>query len=242
MAELRCLVESNEEFDLNAVIMMTLEAIYRGIRYDRVLFCLVTGDHDRIEARLGVGADVEPLIAKFQFPISLRSGLPGLGAGIFCRFDRKRGRCPVRPFHSPHNHRRGLFRHSALDRHDGIVAGCLYFDSGSEKFPVNAQQRQALNELKWSHAAAIMRKRRGVVRPAVFQRVPRDQSPTGISSLSCRVHTCSIAIQRFEEQPLTRQDTMMQKRNTLKEQPCVSAMGLGCMGMSFGLDPETSRR
>jgi HD-like signal output (HDOD) protein len=76
--ELRSMLRPEEDFDLNAVLMMILEAVYRGAGLDRALFCLVNGDQTEVEARLGVGADVERLIARFRFRLSIRSGPIGV--------------------------------------------------------------------------------------------------------------------------------------------------------------------
>ena len=63
LRELRGMLEA-DSFDLNAILLMILEAMYRGVGLDRALFCLLDGSRAHIEARLGVGADVEALIEK----------------------------------------------------------------------------------------------------------------------------------------------------------------------------------
>ncbi len=42
---------------------------------------------------------------------------------------------------------------------DGVVVGCLYFDSASETFMLDARTRQALLELRSYAVQAISRKR-----------------------------------------------------------------------------------
>jgi HD-like signal output (HDOD) protein len=159
VAELSVLLDSSEEFELNAALMMILEATYRGAGLDRVLFCLVNGDRTYVQARLGVGADVEPLIDKFCFPISIRSGpiasaLLGredviLDAGTGARYNRS---AFMRVVGAP------CFGILPLIV-DGIVVGCLYFDSSSESFALDARTRQALLELRKFAVQAISRKR-----------------------------------------------------------------------------------
>jgi hypothetical protein len=159
MRELTSMLDSDEGFDLNAVMMMILEAIYRGARLDRALFCLVSGDHTQMEARLGVGADVEPLLAKFRFPVSIRSGPIGIallkredlivGAGTGKRYGR-----------SPFMNVIGADYFGILPLIvDNVVVGCLYFDSASEGFALDAATYQALLELRKLAVMAIARKR-----------------------------------------------------------------------------------
>jgi HD-like signal output (HDOD) protein len=157
--ELSATLDLGEDFDLNAVIMMILEAIYRGAGLDRALFCLVSGDRAHVQARLGVGADVEPLIEEFKFPISIRSG--PIATALLGKQDLlvEAGEA-------------GRYRHSQFMNIigapcfgilpivvQGIVAGCLYFDSASDSFAFDAPKRQALLELRKFAVVAIARKR-----------------------------------------------------------------------------------
>ncbi|WP_457393537.1 protein kinase domain-containing protein [Roseateles sp. P5_E1] len=50
-----------EQFQLNAVLRMILETIYRALGFRRVLFCLRDARGQALTGRLGVGADVERL-------------------------------------------------------------------------------------------------------------------------------------------------------------------------------------
>ena len=50
-------------FQLNAVLRMILETIYRALGFRRVIFCLRDGRGQTLTGRLGVGADVERLAA-----------------------------------------------------------------------------------------------------------------------------------------------------------------------------------
>jgi len=153
-------LEPGESFDLNAVIMMVLEAIYRGAGLDRALFCLVSGDRAELRARLGVGADVEPLIEKFRFPISIRSG--PIAAALLGKEDLiVDAGAGVRYSRSPFMNVIGAPCFGILPLIvDGIVAGCLYFDSASDSFGLDARKRQALLELRGLAVQAIARKRK----------------------------------------------------------------------------------
>jgi hypothetical protein len=67
-------LESEAELDLNTQILMVLEAIYRGAGFERVIFAFLNGDRSRIEGRLGLGDDVDELIRRFSFRMSVSGG------------------------------------------------------------------------------------------------------------------------------------------------------------------------
>jgi len=60
--------------DLNRVILMVLEGIFRGGPFDRVVFCMMTPDRSGVKARYGLGTGVEQLLEKFTFELSPREG------------------------------------------------------------------------------------------------------------------------------------------------------------------------
>lgn len=160
MNELRGILETGDDFDLNSVIMMILEAMYRGAGLDRALFCLVDGGRMNVQARLGVGADVEPLIDKFQFPISIRSGPIGVAMlgkdDMFmdlaegARYSRSMFMSAVGPVSF------GILPLIV----DNVAVGCLYFDSSADRFTLEGPKKQALQELKKFASMAIGRKRK----------------------------------------------------------------------------------
>jgi len=127
---------------------------------DRVLFCLVNADRTQVQARLGVGADVEPLIDKFRFPISIRSG--PIASALLGKED------VILDGGAGQRYSRSAFMQVVAVPCfgilplivDGIAAGCLYFDSASESFKFDAPTRQALLELRSFAVLAISRRRR----------------------------------------------------------------------------------
>lgn len=60
--------------DLNRVILMMLEAVFRGGPFDRAVFCMMTPDRAGLKARYGLGTGVEQLLEKFTFALSPREG------------------------------------------------------------------------------------------------------------------------------------------------------------------------
>jgi len=67
-------LETPGDFDLSTFILMVLEAIYRGISFDRVLFGFANADRTHIVARLGLGEEIDELIERFRFRLSLSGG------------------------------------------------------------------------------------------------------------------------------------------------------------------------
>lgn len=58
------------EYNLNDLLRMTLEAMYRGVGFERVLFCTRDLKKPRMTARFGFGPDIQQIIAKFGFDTS----------------------------------------------------------------------------------------------------------------------------------------------------------------------------
>jgi len=54
-------------FDLNQVLSMVMETLYRGLGFHRVLFCVLEPNQKRMSARFGLGPDVERLTKAFSF-------------------------------------------------------------------------------------------------------------------------------------------------------------------------------
>lgn len=90
--EVRRAAEPESGEDLNRVILTTLEAIYRGGPFERVVFCLMTPGGTSVKARFGLGTAVESLLESFQYEVSPRGGPVGVAMlrrqGIFVPVDR----------------------------------------------------------------------------------------------------------------------------------------------------------
>jgi len=68
LRELSALLEG--EFNINLVLEMVLEGIFRGVGMDRTLFALLTADRGQLVARYALGQQAEELRTRFRFPIS----------------------------------------------------------------------------------------------------------------------------------------------------------------------------
>ncbi|MCP5115694.1 MAG: HDOD domain-containing protein, partial [bacterium] len=76
--EVEVLLTNGNSYELTNAILMVLEAMYRGVGFDRVLFGLVAPDHSCVRGRLGLGHRIDELLELFQYPLSVRSGPIGL--------------------------------------------------------------------------------------------------------------------------------------------------------------------
>lgn len=57
------------DFNLNDILQMVLETMYRGMRFNRVLIFVRDGKTNTMRARFGFGTDIDRLLPKLQFPI-----------------------------------------------------------------------------------------------------------------------------------------------------------------------------
>ncbi len=57
------------DYDLNSVLTMVLETIYRGMGFSRVLFCLRDNKNSTLVGRFGYGKTITELIPKFKCPL-----------------------------------------------------------------------------------------------------------------------------------------------------------------------------
>ena len=55
------------DYDLNSVLTMVLETIYRGMGFNRVIFCLRDKKNSSLLGRFGYGKSINDLIPKFRF-------------------------------------------------------------------------------------------------------------------------------------------------------------------------------
>jgi len=67
-----------ERFETNKVALMMLEALLRGGRFDRVMLALDSHDLREVSGHLGLGEDVDTLIARFRFKTGVGGGPVGV--------------------------------------------------------------------------------------------------------------------------------------------------------------------
>jgi serine/threonine protein kinase len=59
-----------EDFNLNDVLLMVLETIYRGFGFRHAIICILDNKNNAMVARMGLGAGVEGVIPRFRFKIT----------------------------------------------------------------------------------------------------------------------------------------------------------------------------
>lgn len=156
--EVESLLDSESKFELTNAILMILEALYRGVPFDRVLFGLVAPDHTQVAGKLGLGDGIDELVDKFQFSLSDRS--TPVSIALVERQDL---------FASD-----GRFEDSELVRLTGaacfglypvvvdrVVVGCLYFDRKSPVEPLKRSVGRLVSRLRSLMAEAIETSRGG---------------------------------------------------------------------------------
>jgi HD-like signal output (HDOD) protein len=159
--EARVLLDSPSEFDLNRLILKVLEAIHRGAGFDRVIFAFLSEDRTFIEGRIGIGDDVDRLIEKFKFRMSLGGGPVALALLLKHAVLADTGRDEASKIGS-------LFGCGYLCLYPVVVGrqvvGCIYGESREPRPDLTAGEVSILEELRDALASAIARLRQ---RPAL---------------------------------------------------------------------------
>lgn len=150
-------IDAPADFDLHRIILMVLEAIYRGGPFDRVLFCLADPDHTLMQGRLGLGEGIEVLRSRFRVPISVRGGLIGTALvrkhDLFVAHETSYEEAEALKFFGA----RCLGVYPILV--DGVLGSCLYFDRLSVGPAPNARTMELLSKLRGLAAKALATRR-----------------------------------------------------------------------------------
>ncbi len=59
-----------EDFNLNDLLLMVLETIYRGLRFKHALICIRDNKNNMMAARIGLGEGIEAMIPRFRFGLT----------------------------------------------------------------------------------------------------------------------------------------------------------------------------
>jgi hypothetical protein len=160
-AEVKALADAGGDLDLNGVILMVIEAIFRGGGFDHVIFGFVNPEGSRIVGRAGLGENIESLLAKFNFPLTPR-GSPVVGALL-----RKQD-IMVNAASEPSHELVKAFGAGWLAIYpvvvDSRVVGCLYFESVQARPCLSTREISLLEELRGVIVTAIQRLRRELPR------------------------------------------------------------------------------
>jgi HD-like signal output (HDOD) protein len=146
---------SPSNFDLATFVLTVLEAIYRGIGFDRVLFGLANPDRTHIEGRLGLGDDIDALIKQFRFRISMSGG--PVSVALLCKrtvvadAQEINGGDITRIFGCSY-----LVLYPILAA--GEVVGCLYMESRKPRPSLTTRELSLLEQLREALATGIRRR------------------------------------------------------------------------------------
>lgn len=156
--EVDVVIESAEDYPLNDLIMMILEAVYRGLGCDRVLFCLLEQDRAYVRGRMGIGEGAEELLADFRFPVSLLSG--PIGAALVGKRDIYVEDAPTSRYSQTQFTTMVAAKGFAICPMiiGGIVVGCFYLDCLEKPLAVTDKSKEILSKLR-DHAATIIAKK-----------------------------------------------------------------------------------
>ncbi|MBL8215972.1 MAG: HDOD domain-containing protein [Bryobacterales bacterium] len=146
-------------WDLNEVLMGLLEEAFRSGPFDQVLFGLVDPLTNTIHGRLGLGDNIDILLDRFRFPLSLRGGPVALA------ILRKHDLFAFTPAETRFD-RSGFARELGSGQFalcpvivDGAVIGCLYCNRW-QSLTGNAREVESrIRELRDVAALAIERAR-----------------------------------------------------------------------------------
>jgi len=157
--EVEILLEAPGEFHLNNVLMMILEAIYRGGHFDRVLFCLINPAHTYIQGRLALGEGADGLRDSFCFPLSSCGG--PIGAALRMKQELFLPEAGVAGSAEQETLRvLGAASFGLLPvLVDNVLVGGLYFDRLGAEAPTDARTARRLSKLRDLTGAAIKRSR-----------------------------------------------------------------------------------
>jgi transcriptional regulator with GAF, ATPase, and Fis domain len=61
-----------EDFNLNDLLLMVLETIYRGLSFKRAIICIRDNKHNVMAARMGLGVGIDEVIPHFKFDLAFK--------------------------------------------------------------------------------------------------------------------------------------------------------------------------
>ena len=171
--EVAARLSSGEDFEPTNAILMILEALYRGVPFERDAFGLVAPDHSSVRGRLGLGHRIDELLEGFQFALSARSGPLAVALlrqqDLWVADDDGGDWAPVRPMGARSF---GLFP-VVVDR---VAVGCFYAE---QQWPMKLEGpvRDLISRLRDLAATAIqMTRTASQTQPSSMTSLPTPSS------------------------------------------------------------------
>jgi HD-like signal output (HDOD) protein len=157
--ELDRTLATDPTLDVSQVILMALEAIFRGGPFDRVLLCLVTQDRRELRGRLGFGNEIESVADHFRIPLADASNpiVKGLlsGQDLFAALETAQRLQKSESIRLLKPGSFGLFPISI----NSLLMGALYFDRIEPAQSLEQETLQTVSRLREIVSLAIARGR-----------------------------------------------------------------------------------
>ena len=150
-------------FSLSDVIYMVLETMYRGLKFNRVIFCMKDVKSAKMAARFGLGENADELVKLFQFPIGQSSDIFNIAISQAKGIIIDDATSPNILKNLPKWYRDIIMAPSFLIYPldvKGICIGMFYADLKEKGTMLTETQRNYMEELRSTAIHAIMQKHR----------------------------------------------------------------------------------
>jgi len=148
------LLSSQSDCDLNTLILSTLETIYRGGGFDRVVFAFLNQDQTHIEGRIGLGEGASELVERFKYRVSVSGG--PVSIALLCKRT-----CLIDAAKDPMSPIPGIFGRQYVGLYPIVIGrkpvGCIYVDSALPRPDLTHRHQERLEEVRGALTEAIVR-------------------------------------------------------------------------------------
>ena len=151
-----------EDFKLNDLILMILETMFRGFCFNCVMFCMMEPRRTRVQARFGLGRDVDTLVGNFGFKLEKSSDLFNIAVSQARDFLIDDSNAPTIKAQVPQWYRKIVNAPSFIIYPifiDKICLGLFYADKENEGPPIPEDQLNFMKILRNQLIIAIKQSR-----------------------------------------------------------------------------------
>ena len=151
-----------EDFELNDLILMIVETMFRGFCFNCVMFCMIEAKRKRVQARFGLGKDVDKLIRNFGFRLEASSDLFNIAVSQAQDFLIDDSSAPTIKARIPEWYRRTINAPSFMIYPifiDKVCLGLFYADKEMKGPPIPENQLNFMRTLRNQLIIAIKQSR-----------------------------------------------------------------------------------